>query len=54
MIAAYGEHAANERTCLAWVPVVCAFNTEPFGLHMGQLAYRGTAGPEVAYRFEWR
>jgi 8-hydroxy-5-deazaflavin:NADPH oxidoreductase len=26
---------------------------EPFTLLMGQLAYGGTEGPEVAYRFEW-
>ena len=25
--------------------------TEPFALLMGQLAYEGTEGPEVAYRF---
>jgi predicted dinucleotide-binding enzyme len=27
--------------------------TEPFALLVGQLAYEGTAGPELAYRFEW-
>lgn len=27
--------------------------TEPFALLMGQLAYDGPKGPEVAYRFEW-
>ncbi len=26
---------------------------EPFALLMGQLAYEGEQGPEVAYRFEW-
>lgn len=26
---------------------------EPFALLMGQLAYEGARGPEVAYRFEW-
>ncbi len=26
--------------------------TEPFALLVGQLAYEGTGGPEVAYRFE--
>ncbi len=26
---------------------------EPFALLMGQLAYEGTEGPEVAYRFAW-
>jgi predicted dinucleotide-binding enzyme len=25
---------------------------EPFSLLMGQLAYEGSAGPEIAYRFE--
>jgi predicted dinucleotide-binding enzyme len=27
--------------------------TEPFGLLVGQLAYDGGKGPELAYRFEW-
>jgi predicted dinucleotide-binding enzyme len=27
--------------------------TEPFALLVGQLAYEGTEGPEMAYRFEW-
>jgi hypothetical protein len=27
--------------------------TEPFALLMGQLAYEGSAGPKLAYRFEW-
>jgi len=26
--------------------------TVPFGLLVGQLAYEGTAGPELPYRFE--
>ena len=26
--------------------------TEPFGLLVGQLAYEGKGGPELAYRFE--
>ena len=26
--------------------------TEPFALLVGQLAYEGTGGPELAYRFE--
>ena len=26
--------------------------TEPFALLMGQLAYEGDGGPEIAYRFE--
>lgn len=27
--------------------------TEPFALLVGQIAYEGTRGPQVAYRFEW-
>ena len=27
--------------------------TEPFALLVGQLAYEGKAGPELAYRFQW-
>ena len=27
--------------------------TEPFALLVGQLAYEGDEGPELAYRFEW-
>lgn len=34
-------------------PLRIARYAEPFALLMGQLAYEGTAGPEVAYRFEW-
>jgi predicted dinucleotide-binding enzyme len=34
-------------------PLRIARYTEPFALLVGQLAYEGTAGPEVAYRFEW-
>ncbi len=33
-------------------PLRIARYTEPFALLMGQLAYEGGAGPEVAYRFE--
>ena len=33
-------------------PLRIARYTEPFGLLMGQLAYEGTGGPELAYRFE--
>ncbi len=33
-------------------PLRIARYTEPFGLLMGQLAYEGTDGPELAYRFE--
>lgn len=34
-------------------PLRIARYTEPFALLMGQLAYEGADGPEVAYRFEW-
>ena len=34
-------------------PLRIARYTEPFALLVGQLAYEGTAGPELAYRFEW-
>jgi len=33
-------------------PLRIARYTEPFALLMGQLAYEGTDGPEIAYRFE--
>lgn len=33
-------------------PLRIARYTEPFGLLMGQLAYEGTEGPKLAYRFE--
>jgi 8-hydroxy-5-deazaflavin:NADPH oxidoreductase len=33
-------------------PLRIARYTEPFGLLMGQLAYEGDEGPELAYRFE--
>jgi 8-hydroxy-5-deazaflavin:NADPH oxidoreductase len=34
-------------------PLKIARYAEPFSLLMGQLAYEGERGPEVAYRFEW-
>ena len=34
-------------------PLRIARYTEPFALLVGQLAYEGTEGPELAYRFEW-
>jgi predicted dinucleotide-binding enzyme len=34
-------------------PLRMARHAEPFTLLMGQLAYQGAGGPEVAYRFEW-
>jgi predicted dinucleotide-binding enzyme len=33
-------------------PLRIARYTEPFGLLIGQLAYEGKEGPELAYRFE--
>ena len=33
-------------------PLRIARYTEPFGLLMGQLAYEGSGGPELAYRFQ--
>ncbi|HUZ70153.1 MAG TPA: hypothetical protein VMU65_10605 [Candidatus Saccharimonadales bacterium] len=33
-------------------PLRIARYLEPFALLMGQLAYEGDGGPEVAYRFE--
>jgi predicted dinucleotide-binding enzyme len=33
-------------------PLRSARYSEPFSLLMAQLAYEGTAGPELAYRFE--
>jgi len=34
-------------------PLRMARSTEPFALLVTQLAYEGTQGPELAYRFEW-
>jgi len=34
-------------------PLRIARYTEPFALLIGQLAYEGEEGPELAYRFEW-
>ncbi|HVI22180.1 MAG TPA: hypothetical protein VM691_01775 [Myxococcales bacterium] len=34
-------------------PLRIACYTEPFALLVGQLAYEGDEGPELAYRFEW-
>jgi predicted dinucleotide-binding enzyme len=34
-------------------PLKIARYTEPFALLIAQLAYEGTEGPELAYRFEW-
>ena len=33
-------------------PLRIARHTEPFALLVGQLAYEGTGGPELAYRFQ--
>jgi predicted dinucleotide-binding enzyme len=35
-------------------PLRIARYTEPFALLIAQLAYEGTEGPELAYRFEWQ
>ncbi len=35
-------------------PLKIARYTEPFGLLVGQLAYDGSKGPELSYRFEWK
>jgi predicted dinucleotide-binding enzyme len=35
-------------------PLRIARYTEPFALLVAQLAYEGTEGPELAYRFEWQ
>jgi len=59
-----GDHAGSKRTADELIrsvgfdpldagPLKIARYTEPFALLMGQLAYEGTEGPEVAYRFEW-
>ncbi len=34
-------------------PLRIARYTEPFALLVARLAYEGTGGPELAYRFEW-
>lgn len=34
-------------------PLRIARYTEPFALLVGQLAYEGARGPEMAYRFDW-
>lgn len=34
-------------------PLRIARYTEPFALLVAQLAYEGSAGPELAYRFQW-
>jgi hypothetical protein len=34
-------------------PLRIARYTEPFALLVAQLAYEGSGGPELAYRFEW-
>lgn len=60
----YGDDARAKRTAVALIrdvgfepvdlgPLRIARYAEPFALLVGQLAYEGKAGPEVAYRFEW-
>jgi predicted dinucleotide-binding enzyme len=59
-----GDDAGSKRTAAELIrdvgfdpldagPLRIARYTEPFALLMGQLAYEGTEGPEVAYRLEW-
>lgn len=59
-----GDDAGSKRTAAQLIrdvgfapldvgPLRIARYTEPFALLMGQIAYEGTAGPEVGYRFEW-
>jgi 8-hydroxy-5-deazaflavin:NADPH oxidoreductase len=58
-----GDDAASKRIAAGLIrdlgfepvdggPLRIARYTEPFGLLMGQLAYEGNEGPELAYRFE--
>ena len=58
-----GDHASAKKVAARLIhavgfepvdagPLRMARYTEPFGLLMGQLAYEGRAGPELAYRFE--
>jgi 8-hydroxy-5-deazaflavin:NADPH oxidoreductase len=42
----------NTRAYAAAGPLRIARYTEPFALLVAQLAYEGTGGPELAYRFE--
>jgi predicted dinucleotide-binding enzyme len=59
-----GDDAGSKRTAAELIrdvgfepldtgPLRIARYSEPFALLMGQLAYEGTEGPKVAYRFEW-
>jgi predicted dinucleotide-binding enzyme len=61
----YGDHQAAKDLAAGLIrdvgfdpvdagPLKIARYAEPFSLLMGQLAYEGERGPEVAYRFEWR
>jgi len=58
-----GDHAGSKKVAAELIrevgfepvdsgPLRIARYTEPFALLMGQLAYEGKAGPEMAYRFE--
>jgi predicted dinucleotide-binding enzyme len=60
----YGDHQAAKDVAAGLIrdvgfdpvdagPLKIARYAEPFSLLMGQLAYEGERGPEVAYRFEW-
>jgi predicted dinucleotide-binding enzyme len=59
-----GDDAAGKRTAAGLIrdagfepvdvgPLSMARYTEPFALLVGQIAYEGRKGPEVAYRFDW-
>jgi len=37
---------------LMLAPLRIARHTEPFALLVGEIAYNGEGGPEIAYRFE--
>jgi predicted dinucleotide-binding enzyme len=59
-----GDDAASKRVAAGLIrdvgfepldvgPLRIARYTEPFALLVGQIAYEGRKGPEVAYRFDW-
>jgi predicted dinucleotide-binding enzyme len=63
-LAVYGDDAEAKRVAMALArdagfdpldvgPLRIGRYAEPFALLMGQVAYEGDAGPEVAYRLEW-
>jgi len=59
-----GDHKGAKKTAAALIRDVgfnpvdlgglsTARHIEPFSLLVAQIAYNGSAGPELAYRFEW-